>query len=75
MKVKMLVHFQNTSGIHYEPDQVVEVGAEMAKFLLENRKAVEVKETKPAPVYVPEPEPESVEIPPVQRTRKGRGAK
>ena len=81
MKVKMLVFFNDTKGHNFEPKQVVEVAAELGKWLIESRKAVEVP--APASRHNVEPQFENVEeppkpekvIPPVKRRKSGRGAK
>ena len=79
MKVKMKVFFNDTKGHNFEPEQVVEVGAELGKWLIESRKAAEIPasrhEVEPQFENVEEPpKPEKV-IPPVKRRKSGRGAK
>ena len=81
MKVKMNVFFNDTKGHNFEPEQVVEVGAEFGKWLIESRKAEEV--SAPASRHDVEPQFENAEeppkpetvIPPVKRRKSGRGAK
>jgi len=50
MKVKMLVHYQGyrNEGI-FEPGKEYDVDKELGAYLVEHRKAVEVKEPKPEP--------------------------
>ena len=83
MKVKMTVFFNDTKGHNFEPEQVVEVGAELGKWLIESRKAAEIAAPAAGSRHDVEPKFENVEeppkpekvTPPVKRRKSGRGAK
>ncbi len=77
-KIKMLEYFQGSGqptleiGKEYE---VKEIGAKLADWLLEHRKAEEIEQPKPKPKPAPkkqQPETKSRQEP-VKRARKPRG--
>lgn len=61
--MKMKEHYQDAQ-VHYQPKQVVDVGAALGAWLIEHRKAEPVEEVREARHLDVEPQFEQAEEPP-----------
>jgi len=64
MQVKMKVHYNDTSGHNFEPNQIVEVGSGLGVWLIAEKKAEEV--VTAGSIHDVEPQFENANEPPKQ---------
>jgi hypothetical protein len=74
-KVIMKEHYQDMR-VHYVPEQIVDVDADMAAWLIKNHKALQVEDPRPAsseaPAQPPAPVEPETEQPPATPRRRSR---